>query len=271
MRYKYKTGVGGVSEAKRRGYAQRDQDMAVAECKMAQFLVQSGRCTMCPKAMVLRYARWINSHGRIATLSEWAKRTDDEFDPKTLSTLQHPRSPLAIHQEFADGNRGHELACSGCAQRFSYAMYGENGAGAAYDRNYQRIAAEMGFLNDPANSDKVHAAVIHYLSQSRLARLEEEKGRVMPEDVEAAPKKARPSRSGRKRGNYRTKPQPERPAGPPAAPSAGTITMPTDAEVEQHERGCEAKAYNPDMEAEMRKLFPDGKLPWDNHSLTFVS
>lgn len=239
MRFKYKKGVGAVTDAERRGFTQLDQDTAIAECKMAQHRVQLGRCTMttCEKPMDLRGARWISAHGKVSTLTEWAKGLDDEYDPATLCATRHPRTPDAIREEYTNGNRGHELACRGCAMRFHHTMYGENGAGAAYDRNYKRIAAERslseGDLSDPSIVMDLHHTVIAYLTQDRASRLAEEKGRVAPEDVNmpAKTKKARPFGGGRKKPGYRTRGQSVLPASGNIPLSGEWVPRTTDADL----------------------------------------
>lgn len=244
---KYRPGVGAVTAAERRGFSERDQARAIAECKTTQFTIQRGLCIWCQEPTPLRMTRWVSARGAASTLTEWSKRLLPVFDPATLSNELHHRSPDEIRAEYANGNNGHELACRGCAMRFHHTLYGENGAGAAYGRRYARLVAERGIpedqLHDPAVASRLHYEVVEYLGQSRAARLAEVSGTVEPEDVEPrVPKKRkgkRARRPGRSRGNELVGPDWVRPGADEAL---------------RYERELQAARPESDLERQTREL-----------------
>ena len=192
MKKLYRPGIGAVTRTERRGFSEQDQDVALAECKMAQYDVQGGRCILCTKAMFLPQARWISAHGATATLSEWAKAMTQEYHMETHCPVLHHRSPDEIRAEYGNALRGHELACRGCAMRVHYALYGENGAGAAYRKHYGKLVDERRLTEDQQHDPEVvmqlHTDTLSYLGQTRMARLSENWGKVDPDDVKVKPK-----------------------------------------------------------------------------------
>jgi hypothetical protein len=185
---RHRPGIGAVTQCERRGFTYQEQEIALAECKLAQYRVQLGQCIWCCRPMDIREGRWISARGATATLTEWSKAMTKQFNADSNCPALSHRSPGEIRAEYADGNRGHELACRGCAQRFHNTLYGENGAGAAYRRRFARLVNERGLTEeqqaDPDTVLALHQDVISHLSQTRAARLAEAIGNATPAETE---------------------------------------------------------------------------------------
>lgn len=163
----------------------------------------------------------MSSRGATATLIEWSKAMNKTFDQDTLCNILSHRSPDEIRAEYANGNRGHELACRGCAMKLHHCLYGAAGPGAAYTKHYKKLVAERGVTEEQQHNPDVvmelHTSVVSHLGQTRMARLLTATGTVSPKDTErtknlnagrSAPRKTR-SKYVPRRGKRRALLDPE--------------------------------------------------------------